>query len=191
MSFYGILLLFLAAYSRYFSNMPPYLIGLSFPCPLQFAVMIKFDEDTKQMFLSGPEGIIMIPDKDELTYKLAMLYEGECEGLGAEQAAKKYGYSKARYYQLLHLYKQIGAIALQSQKRGPKRLYRRTPEVEQQVVRYLFLDPEASAEVIAQKLRQSGYPISLRSVERVLAKFGLQKKTLRLSSLRRRRRTAH
>ena len=167
------------------------LLGLYFPFPLPFAVMIKFDEDTKQMFLSGPEGIIMIPDKDELTYKLAMLYEGECEGLGAEQAARKYGYSKARYYQLLHLYEQVGAIALQSLKRGPKRLYRRTPEVEQQVVRYLFLDPEASAEVIAQRLRQSGYPISVRSVERVLAKFGLQKKTLRLSSSRRRRGTAH
>ena len=36
--------------------------------------MIEFDEDTKQMFLSGPEGIIVIPEKDELTYKLAMLF---------------------------------------------------------------------------------------------------------------------
>ena len=38
-------------------------------------------------------------------------------------------------------------------------------------MRYLFLDPEASAEVIAQRLRQSAYPISVRSVERVLAKY--------------------
>ena len=41
-----------------------------------------------------------------------------------------------------------------------------------------FLDPQASTAVIAQKLRQTGLPISNRSVERVIAEFGLQKKTL-------------
>src|SRR5207253_7224771 len=35
---------------------------------------------------------------------------------------------------------------------------------------------DASAEVIAQKLRQSGLLISTRSIARVIAEFGLQKK---------------
>jgi hypothetical protein len=46
------------------------------------------------------------------------------------------------------------------------------------VIRHRFLDPEASAGVIAQKLRQTGFVISTRSVERAIADFGLQKQTL-------------
>ena len=41
--------------------------------------------------------------------------------------------------------------------------------------------PDASAEVIAQKLQQAHHLISIRSIERVISDFGLQKKTLRLS----------
>jgi len=45
-------------------------------------------------------------------------------------------------------------------------------------MRHRFLDPEASADVIAQKLRQTHFPISRRSVQRTIADLGLQKKTL-------------
>jgi Fe2+ or Zn2+ uptake regulation protein len=45
-----------------------------------------------------------------------------------------------------------------------------------QIVRYRYLDPDASAEVVAQKLCQDGWKISIRSVYRVFAQFGLQKK---------------
>ena len=62
-------------------------------------------------------------------------------------------------------------------KRGPKTNSVRTDEVERQVIRHRFLDPDASADIIAQKLRQAGFAISTRSVERVIEKYGLQKKT--------------
>ena len=113
-----------------------------------------------------------------MTRKLVMLIEGECEGLGPTKAARKYGISKARYFQLRQSYNEQGAIALLSKKRGPKTRYRRTGEVIRQVIRYRFLDPKMSAEVIAQKLRQTGFVVSTRSVERVIADYGLQKKTL-------------
>jgi hypothetical protein len=58
---------------------------------------------------------------------------------------------------------------------------RRTEEMVRQIIRHRFLDPDASAEVIAQKLQQAHHLISIRSVERVISDFGLQKKTLRLS----------
>jgi hypothetical protein len=116
--------------------------------------------------LVGPAGAIRLPDDDEITRKLAMLVEGQCEGLGPTQAARKFGYSKQRYFQLLRQFEAHGARALQSRPRGPK-----AP------IRHRFLDPEASAEVIAQKLRQAHYPISIRSVKRVIEDFGLQKKT--------------
>jgi len=134
------------------------------------------------LILSGPGGTLEVPPDDPFLVKLAMIYEGECEELGALAAARKFGFSKQRYYQLRSAFLAGGSSALQSQKRGPKTNYRRTAQVLQQVVRYRFLDPDASAEVIAQKLRQTGFPISTRSVERVLAEFGLQKKTLQVSA---------
>ncbi len=135
--------------------------------------------DHQQPHLTGPAGSLVIPDDDEITLKLAMLFEGQCEGAGATKAAAKFGYSKARYFQLLHRLQDQGALALLSQPTGPKSNYRRTEEIVRQVIRHRFLDPEASAEVIAQKLAQTHHALSIRSVQRVIADYGLQKKTLR------------
>ena len=136
-------------------------------------------QDSHPVELTGPAGSILLPPDDEITLKLAMLFEGECEGIGPTQAAAKFGYSKARYFQLLHLYRAQGALALHSKPTGPKSHYRRTDQVVRQVIRHRFLDPEASPEVIAQKLRQTQHALSIRSVQRVIADYGLQKKTLR------------
>ena len=140
--------------------------------------MLRIDGSTLQ--LEGPEGTLAVLDDDEITLKLAMLFEGQCEGLGATAAADKFGFSRQRYFQLLHAYREKGAVALQSSKRGPKTNYRRTDEVVKQVIRYRFLDPKAQAEVIAQKLQQTGWEIGIRSVERIIEAFGRQKKTLRV-----------
>jgi transposase len=141
--------------------------------------------DGKSLQLEGAKGTLAIHEDDEITLKLAMLYEGECEGLGPTAAARKFGFTKQRYYQLLQAYSDKGAIALQSRRRGPKTNYRRTDEVVRQIIRHRFLDPEASAEVIAQKLQQGKLEISIRSVERVIEVYGLQKKTLQVSPRRR------
>jgi transposase len=109
-----------------------------------------------------------------------MLIEGQCEGLGAAKAAEKLGLSKQRYFQFLKLYREHGSAGLQGHKPGPKRNYVRTDEVVRQVIRQRFLDPDATLDVIAQKLRQAGFPVSVRSVVRVIEEYGLQKKTLSL-----------
>jgi transposase len=137
--------------------------------------MVQFN--LEQHALVGDGGKLIVPANDEVTRKLAMLIEGECEGLGPIAAAKKYDFSKQRYFQLRQILVEEGATALVSQKRGPKSQYRRTGELVRQVIRHRFLDPDASVEVIAQKLRQAGFKISTRSVERVIEEFGLQKKT--------------
>ena len=67
-----------------------------------------FDSSAK---LVGPSGSILLPDDDEITRKLAMLFEGQCEGLGPTHAARKFGYSKQRYFQLLEQFKVQGALA--------------------------------------------------------------------------------
>jgi hypothetical protein len=140
--------------------------------------VITFSQD-RVASLTGPAGSLQVLPTDEITLKLAMLYEGDCEGLGPLEAASKFGYSKQRYFQLRRLFLEQGAIALLSKTTGPKSNYRRTDEVVRQIIRHRFLDPEISSEVIAQKLGQTDHPISIRSVERTIADYGLQKKTLR------------
>jgi hypothetical protein len=146
--------------------------------------MVKFD--VQQQALVGRAGSLALAANDEVARKLAMLIEGECE-LGPVKAAEKFNYTRQRYFQIRCAFLEQGAAALLSKARGPKRDYRRTGEAVRQVIRHRFLDPEATAEVIAQKLRQSGWVISTRSVERVIAEYGIQKKTLQVPPPRRRR----
>jgi transposase len=142
--------------------------------------MIEIHEGKR--FLSGPKGTLSVRGDDEITLKLAMLFEGQCEGLGPLKAAKKFGYTRQRYHQILNRFMERGAAGLNRLKTGPKRNYRRTDEVVRQIIRYRFLDPQMSLEVIAQKLNQNGYPIAIRSVQRAISEYGLQKKTPSVSS---------
>ena len=147
--------------------------------------MVKFD--VQHQALVGQAGSLAVAENDEIARKLTMLIEGECEGLGPVKAAEKFNYTRQRYHQIRGAFLEHGSSALLSKARGPKRNYRRTSEVVRQVIRHRFLDPEATTEVIAQKLRQSGWAISTRSVERVINAYGLQKKTLQMPAPRRRR----
>ena len=146
------------------------------------AEMAQFDLNKRA--LVGVGGSLSVPEDDEITRKLMMLIEGECEESGPLQAATKFGFSKQRYFQLRTAFNESGALALQNQKRGPKTKYRQTAEIVRQVIRHRFLDGDASAEVIAQKLRQTGGTISNRTVERIIAEYGLQKKTPQIPSRR-------
>ncbi len=94
-----------------------------------------------------------------------------------EATRPAFGFSRTRYFQIRKLFLTQGSDGLRSHKTGPKTNYRRTDELVRQVIRHRFLDPEATPEVIAQKLRQCNFVISTRSVERVIAQYGLQKKT--------------
>jgi len=136
------------------------------------------EADLENGLVVGPHGSLALGEDDEIARKLMMLIEGECNGLGSQAAAKKYGYSRQRYNQLLHCFQEGGAAALASQKPGPKTKHQRTAEVEQQVLGLRFMDTDASASVIAQKLRQMGTPISVRSVQRIMSEHGLKKKPL-------------
>ena len=136
-----------------------------------------FTYDPRKSMLVGPRGSLAIATDDQASLKLIMLLEGECTEIGPGKAAKNFHYSKSRYYQIRDAFAQKGLEALISRKTGPKGNYRRTSEVTKLVVRARFLDPEASAEVIASKLRQDGHTIATRSVERIINEYGLQKKT--------------
>ncbi len=127
----------------------------------------------------GSAGQLSVHPDDHVARRLVMLLEGECE-LGATEAARKFDISRQRYYQLRGRYDQQGLIGLEPRKPGPKTNYVRTDEIVRQVIRHRFLDPDASTAVIAQKMRQAGFPVSARSVDRVVNDYGLQKKNLSL-----------
>lgn len=130
------------------------------------------------LYIKGPGGTLPIKSEDKVARQLAMLVEGKCLGLGPTRAAQKYGYSKQRFFQILKAFLKDGTDALIPKKTGPKTNYVRTENVVTQIIRHRFLDPEAKAEVIAQKMRQTGIKVSQRSVERTITEYGLQKKTL-------------
>lgn len=148
-----------------------------------------FDPNADQ--LAGPAGTLPVAATDQVARRFLMLVEGQCLENNITTVARKFGYCRQRYYQLLETYQTGGLLALQPQKTGPKSNYRRTDQAVRQVLRYRFLDPDASPEVITQKLRQTHFPISLRSVHRVIADYGLQKKTLRPQPPKRAAAAAH
>ena len=137
---------------------------------------LKFDPKTHQVI--GPAGALPVAASDPQAARFLVLLEGECLESNITAVAQHYGFSRPRYYQLLEDYKTGGLPALEPQKTGPKSNYRRTDQAVRQVLRYRFLDPNASPEVITQKLCQTHFRISLRSVHRILADYGVQKKTL-------------
>jgi len=117
----------------------------------------------------------VIDPEDSLAMKLSMLIEGHCT-IGVQQAIKKYGYTEQRYYQLLAKYQEGGAQALIDKQPGSDKQPVRTKDIVNQIIRFRFLDPFSSADVIAQKLNQIGHKVSKRSVERTITEYGLQKK---------------
>jgi len=147
--------------------------------------MQKTNNETNHLFFSGPSGTLPIKSDDKAAIKLAMLIDGKCMGFGPLKSAERYGYTKQRFFQILHSYIKGGIEALKDKKKGPQRKYVRTETIENQIIRHRFLDPDASSKVIAQKLRQSGYNVSQRSVERTITEKGLQKKTSFIKSSKR------
>ena len=124
--------------------------------------------------------VFSIKESDLVLKKFMMLYEGECT-IGVKAALEKYHYSEQQYYKLLREYKKGGMQSLVNKKPGVKKNFVRTKEVENQIIRLRFLDPLASAKVIAQKMKQMGYNVSIRSVERTITEYGLQKKLMTLT----------
>lgn len=135
----------------------------------------KYDPAAQQVI--GPAGALPIAASDLQATRFLMLLEGECLEDDITAVTARYGYSRQRYYQLRDQFTSGGMVALAPRKSGPKSNYRRTDQVVRQVLRYRFLDPDSSPEVIGQKLRQRQVSISDRSVSRIIADYGIQKKT--------------
>lgn len=142
--------------------------------------MAKTDKALLQ--IAGPAGALPVLSNDKLARQFGMLFECRCLGRSVKEVTAKYNFSRQRYFQIQKRYLAEGCRGLVPRKTGPKRRHVRRENVNAQIIRHKFLDPDASAEVIAQKLNQCGIRISKRSVQRTIAEYGLQKKTLRVST---------
>lgn len=120
---------------------------------------------------------LLISPEDTVAWKISMLFEAATNtGMTIEDIAKKYGYTREHFYVIKRIFEEKGSIGLMDKPQGPKTNYKRTNEIKKQIIRHRFLDPEASCEVISQKMQQAGFNISQRSVERTINEYGLQKK---------------
>lgn len=121
---------------------------------------------------------LSVSPKDHVAWKLSMLFEAAAykSSNTIKDIAGKYGYSREYFYVIKKAYELYGTEGLMNKRTGPKTDYVRTDAVKKQVIRHRFLDPEASSEVIAQKMAQTGIKISKRSVARTIQDYGLQKK---------------
>jgi transposase len=138
-------------------------------------IIMPDNKDT--ITLKGPAGLILLKKNDKTAVKLAMLFEHFCLGTMVTEVVQKYGFSRSRFYQVKHAFERGGSEALFEKKKGPQKRYKRTENIVNQIIRMRFLDPDASVPVITQKLKQMGFNISQRSVERTITEYGIQKKT--------------
>ena len=126
--------------------------------------------------INGKFSLIIKPT-DTTAWKLMMLIEAaNSKEESIEQIAQRYGYTREHFYKIRKDFENKGSQALSNKAKGPKCNYKRTDEIEKQIIRHRFLDPDANSEVIAQKMNQTGHIISQRSVERTINEYGLQKK---------------
>jgi hypothetical protein len=127
----------------------------------------------EKIHLDGSHHQLPINKNDKLACIMAMLFEAP--HIGVEAALSKYGYTEKRYYQLLKLFQEHGSQGLIDKLNRPKSNRNRKGQKIARVLRFHYIDPESSAVVIAQKMRQAGFSISVKSVERTLTEYGLQK----------------
>jgi transposase len=134
-------------------------------------------DNNKSFLVEGPGGYLKINNDDTVGLKLAMIFENQCLGVQAKIVAQKYGISRGRFYQIKNAFKIGGSESLREKKKGPSKNYKRTESIVNQIIRMRFLDPDITVGVITQKLKQMGFNISQRSVERTITEYGIQKKT--------------
>ena len=76
--------------------------------------------DLEKQALVGAGGLLAVRADDEITRKLAMLIEGECEGLGPSRPPRSSASASNATFNCERPFAEQGAQALRSQKRGPK-----------------------------------------------------------------------
>lgn len=123
--------------------------------------------------IKGPGGSLPLLPRDQAAIDLIMLVEGETSGAPLDGVLSRFGRSRTTYYEKLRRFREQGLEGLLARSPGPRSPWRRPVEVIRYVVTTRLRDPERPATAIAGELARLGHTVSVRSVERTLAQFGL------------------
>jgi transposase len=132
--------------------------------------------------IRGPGGALQVSPRDEAAVDLAMLIEGETSGRPLDEVLERFGRSRSTYYEKLRRFRESGLEGLLAKPPGPRAPWRRPLEVVRFIVTSRLRHPERGAATIAGELSQLGHVVSLRSVERTLAQFGLTRPRPRVAA---------
>ena len=125
--------------------------------------------------IRGPGGSLQLPQEDPVAPDLAMLIAGETSGRPLDEVLAEFRCARSTYYEKLRRLRDEGSAGLQPRSPGPRGPWRRTADIVRFVVTARLSDPTRSAASNAEALQLQGERISLRSVERTLAHFGLSR----------------
>jgi transposase len=123
--------------------------------------------------IKGPGGSLPLRPGDEAAADLVMLIEGETSGRDLDEVLTDFGRSRSTYYEKLRRFREQGLEGLLARPPGPRTAWRRPIEVVRFVVTSKLRHPDRTPTAIAAELAALGHTVSVRSVERTLAQFGL------------------
>jgi transposase len=123
--------------------------------------------------IKGPGGSLSLRPGDEAAADLIMLIEGETSGRDLDEVLTDFGRSRSTYYEKLRRFREQGLEGLLARPPGPRTAWRRPIEVVRFVVTSKLRHPDRTPTMIAAELAALGHTVSVRSVERTLAQFGL------------------
>ena len=123
--------------------------------------------------IRGPGGSLSLRPGDEAATDLAMLIAGETSGRPLDDVLAEFDRSRSTYYEKLRRFREQGLEGLLARPPGPRSPWRRPLEVVRHVVTTRLRNPDRPPAAIAAELAALGHTVSVRSVERTLAQFGL------------------
>lgn len=118
------------------------------------------------------KGFFNPEDKAQVRYE--MLREAETTDKTVEETARKYGYSRARYYVYKRRFEKEGLLGLFDKKRGPKEPHKVKGKLWEKIVE--LRSEEKNIYRITDELKEMGYEVSAKSVERVVNAEGMRLK---------------
>ena len=109
--------------------------------------------------------------RDLVQVKYEMVRRVETEGHTVSGSAEAFGFSRPSFYQAQSLLESGGLAALVTQKPGPRRAHKLSPQVMGFVEKLQSGDPSLKAPELAGRIRERfGLKVHSRSIERALAR---------------------
>ena len=146
---------------------------------MQVKLLLDVSYENGVLVLTSSTGRkLVFPASHEVQKKLEMVTLGELSELTIKEVCHLFNFkTRKSYYDIRRCVLENDIEKLLPRKPGPKRLRKRTPEMEKRVIQ-LRLTTDQNMYQIAETLRKEDFKVSARLVAEVLADFGISKKKI-------------